>query len=202
MKLTKINSIKKKHYCGTVYDLTVQDDHSYNIDGVVVHNSVCETRIRTGVGIPQLTSIWNVSQVACTPVISCGGARYPGDIAKAIAAGAQTVILGSMFSGTRESPGEVYHFGEYGKRSLMKLFHGSASDVQKTLSDSELNNIEGTAKMVPYKGSVRDVVKGIMEGLRSSMSYVGAHNLNDFYINSEFVQISPSGFKEGTPHLL
>lgn len=164
--------------------------------------SVCETRIRTGVGIPQLSSIWNVCNVANTPVISCGGARYPGDIAKALAAGASSVILGSMFSGTKESPGELYHFGEYGKRHVKKLFHGSASDVQKTLNDEEWRNIEGTATMVTYKGSVSGVVKEIMEGLRSAMSYVGAHNLDEFYANAQFVQISPSGFKEGTPHLL
>ena len=164
--------------------------------------SVCETRIRTGVGIPQLTSIWNVSRTANTPVISCGGARYPGDIAKALVAGASTVILGSMFSGTTESPGDIYHFGEYGKRHAKKLFHGSASDVQKTLSDSDWRNIEGTATMVPYKGSVVNVVREIMEGVRSAMSYVGARDLHEFFIKGEFVQISPSGFKEGTPHLL
>lgn len=164
--------------------------------------SVCETRIRTGIGIPQISSLQDVASIATRPIISCGGARYPGDIAKAIVAGANTVILGSMLSGTDESPGEIYHFGSYGNRSKKKLFHGSASDIQKTLNGSEMNNIEGTATMVDYKGSVYSVVNEIMDGVRSSMSYVGAHNLDEFYTNSEFVQVTHSGFVEGTPHLL
>ena len=150
--------------------------------------SVCETRIRTGVGIPQISCLQSIADVANTPIISCGGIRYPGDVAKALGAGASSVILGSMFSGTNETPGDIQYFGKYGNRHKMKIYHGSASDVQKTLSFVELNNIEGTATMVPYKGSAEEIVDEIMDGVRSAMSYVGSESIHKFYLNTEFVQ--------------
>lgn len=109
-KLTKINSIKKKSYTGKVYDLTVEDNHSYIANNIVVHNSLCTTRIMTGVGIPQITALQETSKVADTygiPVIADGGIRYPADIAKSIAAGADSVMIGSLFAGTKESPGTI-----------------------------------------------------------------------------------------------
>ena len=164
--------------------------------------SVCETRIRTGVGIPQISCLQSISDVANTPIISCGGIRYPGDVAKALGAGASSVILGSMFSGTKETPGDIQYFGKYGNRHKMKIYHGSASDVQKTLSFAELNNIEGTATMVPYKGSAEEIVDEIMDGVRSAMSYVGSESIHKFYLNTEFVQITTNGLQEAMPHLL
>jgi len=164
--------------------------------------SVCETRIRTGVGIPQISCLQSIADVANTPIISCGGIRYPGDVAKALGAGASSVILGSMFSGTNETPGDIQYFGKYGNRHKMKIYHGSASDVQKTLSFVELNNIEGTATMVPYKGSAEEIVDEIMDGVRSAMSYVGSESIHKFYLNTEFVQITTNGLQEAMPHLL
>jgi len=164
--------------------------------------SVCETRIRTGVGIPQISCLQAIADVANTPIISCGGIRYPGDVAKALGAGASSVILGSMFSGTKETPGDIQYFGKYGDRHKMKIYHGSASDVQKTLSFAELNNIEGTATMVPYKGSAEEIVDEIMDGVRSAMSYVGSESIHKFYLNTEFVQITTNGLQEAMPHLL
>ena len=164
--------------------------------------SVCETRIRTGVGIPQISCLQSITDVANTPIISCGGIRYPGDIAKALGAGASSVILGSMLSGAIETPGDIKYFGKYGNRQRMKIYHGSASDVQKTLSFTELNNIEGTATMVPYKGSTEEIVGEIMDGVRSAMSYVGSESIHKFYLNTEFVQITTNGLQEAMPHLL
>ena len=164
--------------------------------------SVCETRIRTGVGIPQISCLQSIADVANTPIISCGGIRYPGDVAKALGAGASSVILGSMLSGAKETPGDIKYFGKYGKRQRMKIYHGSASDVQKTLSFEELNNIEGTATMVPYKGSTEEIVDEIMDGVRSAMSYVGSESIHKFYLNTEFVQITTNGLQEAMPHLL
>lgn len=164
--------------------------------------SVCETRIRTGVGIPQISCLHETSIVANTPIISCGGVRTPGDVAKAITAGASSVILGSMIAGTDETPGEFLYFGNYGKRQRMKVYHGSASDVQKTLSSSTLENIEGTATTVPYKGNVESVIREIMDGVRSAMSYVGAETIDEMYINGNFVSVTTNGLREATPHLL
>ena len=164
--------------------------------------SVCETRIRTGVGIPQISCLQSITDIAATPIISCGGIRYPGDVAKALGAGASSVILGSMLSGAKETPGDIKYFGKYGNRQRMKIYHGSASDVQKTLSFAELNNIEGTATMVPYKGSTEEIVDEIMDGVRSAMSYVGSESIHKFYLNTEFVQITTNGLQEAMPHLL
>ena len=164
--------------------------------------SVCETRIRTGVGIPQVSCLYETSAAANTPIISCGGTRYPGDVSKALVAGASSVILGSMISGTDETPGDVMHFGSYGKRQRMKIYHGSASDVQKTLSSTDMNNIEGTAAMVPMKGSVERIVNEIMDGVRSAMSYVGAKTIDELYVNGNFVSVTTNGLREAMPHLL
>jgi|MDSZ01.2.fsa_nt_gb IMP dehydrogenase len=164
--------------------------------------SVCETRVRTGVGIPQVSCLHETAMAANTPIISCGGTRYPGDVAKALVAGASSVILGSMVAGTDETPGEFLYFGKYGNRQRMKIYHGSASDVQKTLSSSTLENIEGTATTVPYKGSVETVVNEIMDGVRSAMSYVGAETLEELYTNGNFVSVTSNGLQEAMPHLL
>lgn len=165
--------------------------------------SVCETRIRTGVGVPQISSIMDVVDADIDiPIISCGGVRYPGDVAKAIAAGADTVILGSMLAGTDETPGETMYFGPVGHRIKQKLYHGSASDVQKILSDSILDNIEGTAAMIAVKGPTELVINEILDGLRSSMSYVGATNLSEFYSHSNFIRVTTNGLKEAHPHLI
>ena len=164
--------------------------------------SVCETRIRTGIGIPQISCLMEIASVAEVPIISCGGARYPGDVAKAIAAGADTVILGSMISGTDETPGDVMMFGEYGNRQRMKIYHGSASDVQKILTNANMSNVEGTAAMVAVKGPVYLVINEILDGLRSAMSYVGCETIDEFSLYANFIQVTTNGLQEAKPHLL
>jgi len=165
--------------------------------------SVCETRIRTGVGVPQLTSVLlAVSAVKNVPVISDGGIRYPGDVAKALAAGADSVMIGSLFAGTEESPGEILIGGKWPNNQRMKIYRGSASATIKMEKTSELNNVEGATKVIPMKGTLASVVHDIMDGVQSSMSYVGATNLGDFYNYSQFVKITSSGLTEAHPHLL
>ena len=162
--------------------------------------SMCTTRTQTGIGIPQLQAVLDVAKVATMPIISDGGIRYPGDVAKALAAGANTVMIGSLFSGTDEAPGDLFETGEWPKNKRMKVFRGSASMSTKSANGLKTNHIEGTAKLIDAKGSVVDVVNTILDGVRSSMSYVGVDNLNDFRNEAEFVRITSAGLTEAHPH--
>lgn len=162
--------------------------------------SMCTTRTQTGVGIPQLHAVMEVAKVATVPIISDGGIRYPGDVAKALAAGADTVMIGSLFSGTDEAPGDLFETGEWPKNRKMKVFRGSASMSTKSANGLKTNHIEGTANLIEAKGSVVDVVNTIMDGVRSSMSYVGANNLDEFRNKAEFVRITSAGLNEAHPH--
>ena len=109
-KIREIGNIEKRHHKGRVYDLTVEKDHSYNIEGVIVHNSICSTRIETGHGLSGLQTIFECAQtIHDVAIIADGGIRNSGDIVKALAAGADFVMLGSLLSGTVETPGEVTH---------------------------------------------------------------------------------------------
>jgi IMP dehydrogenase len=158
--------------------------------------SMCETRIRTGVGVPQLQAVIDVIEDGAplsVPVISDGGIRHPGDVTKALAAGADTVMIGSLFAGTDESPGKVLHLSG---NTAVKVFQGSASIAQKG-SDY---NVEGASTLIPLKGPVQQVVRSIMEGVRSSMSYVGASHLDEFYGKARFIQITSNGLAEAHPH--
>jgi IMP dehydrogenase len=160
--------------------------------------SACETRIRTGIGIPQLQAIINVADVATVPVIADGGIRTPSDVAKALAAGADTVMLGSMFAATNETPGE-YETSMFGEK--MKVFRGSASAEQKKLSGQETRNIEGTQRWLLLKGPVENEVNKIMDGVRSAMSYVGANNLTEFRQKAQFIRVTQAGTQEAHPHI-
>jgi IMP dehydrogenase len=162
--------------------------------------SMCTTRTQTGIGIPQLQAVMDVANVATVPIISDGGIRNPGDVAKALAAGADTVMIGSLFSGTDEAPGELFVTGEWPKEKKMKVFRGSASMSTKSANGLKTNHIEGTANLIEAKGSVVKVVGTILDGVRSSMSYVGVDNLDDFRNRAEFVQITSAGLTEAHPH--
>ena len=167
---------------------------------------VCTTRTVAGVGVPQLTAIADVSPVG-VPVIADGGIRSSGDIAKALAAGASTVMVGSMLAGTKESPGEV----EQGAKGLQKRIRGMASfeavqaradrageDLdEEYLSYRAPEGVEGT---VPYKGEVSKLVLKLMAGLRSAMSYTDARTLAEFSDKAEFVAVTPQGVIESLPH--
>ena len=180
-------------------------DWGYDSIRVGIGNgSLCETRIRTGVGVPQFTALVDVCSVADNagvPVIADGGCRYVGDVAKSLGVGADSVMLGSLLSGTKETPGETIKQGKWPNEKLYKKYRGSASLDSKS-DRGESNNIEGNSTLIPYKGKVKRIISDISDGIRSSCSYVGAGNLLDFQSRCEFVQVTQSGIIEAKPHLL
>ncbi len=171
--------------------------------------STCTTRIVTGAGVPQLTAILDAARVAReydVPVIADGGIRNSGDITKALAAGASTVMLGNLLAGTEEAPGTVIVQG--GRQ--YKIFRGMASlwatarrrSLDHPVEEEELSSIvaEGIEARVPYRGKVADVVAQLIGGLRSGMSYCGARTIEELQRNAEFIRITPAGLRESYPH--
>ena len=166
--------------------------------------SLCSTRIQTGVGIPMVSSILDVVSVCDNygvSVIADGGIRTPGDVAKAIAAGANCVMLGSLLSGTKETPGSITKTGIWPNEVLHKKYRGSASLEAKS-DRGETHNVEGYSTTIPYKGKVKRIINDILDGLKSSMSYVGASNLEEFQSLAEFVRVTNSGINEAKPYLI
>jgi len=168
------------------------------------NGSLCETRIRTGVGIPQVTALLDCVAVADTygcPTIADGGIRTVGDVCKGLSCGADSIMLGSLLSGTKETPGEIEKVGKWPNEQLYKKYRGSASlDSKKSRGNNK--NVEGNHKVIPYKGKVKRIITDIQEGLRSSFSYVGANNLSEFHSKVELIQVTRAGNIEGQPHLL
>jgi IMP dehydrogenase len=172
--------------------------------------SICTTRVVAGVGVPQLTAIMDCFEVASKnniPVIADGGIKYSGDIVKAIASGANCVMLGSLLAGTDESPGEyiIYNgrrFKSYrGMGSIASMKKGSKDRYfQDNASDSNKFVAEGIEGMVPYKGPLKDFLYQLIGGLRAGMGYCGAQNIVDLIKNAEFVEITSAGLKESHPH--
>ncbi len=172
--------------------------------------SICTTRMVAGVGVPQLTAILNVVEVARAqgvPVIADGGIKFSGDFAKAIAAGASCAMLGSLFAGTDESPGEVFlyqgrSYKSYrGMGSLGAMARGSADRYfQAEVKDTLKLVPEGVEGQVPYKGPISSVVHQLVGGLRASMGYTGSRTIADFQANAKFVRISSAGLRESHPH--
>jgi IMP dehydrogenase len=178
--------------------------------------AACTTRIVTGAGVPQLTAVLEcaaVCQERGVPLIADGGIKTSGDVAKALAAGASTVMLGSLLAGTDESPGQIVtrRGGRY------KTFRGMASvsaavarkkreqelvDISRQEDDEWLSQVvaEGVEAMVPYRGPVREVLFQLVGGLRSGMSYSNAHNVEQLWQNARFVRITPAGLRESGPH--
>ena len=172
--------------------------------------SICTTRIVAGVGMPQLTAIVDVVE-ACrkkdVPVVADGGVKFSGDLAKAIAAGADCVMLGSLFAGTDESPGEVFlyqgrSYKSYrGMGSVGAMARGSADRYFQQEVQNELKLVpEGVEGQVPYKGPVANVVHQLAGGLRAAMGYVGAKDLTEFHQKAEFLRISGAGLRESHVH--
>ena len=124
-----------------------------------------------------------------------------GDVSKAIGAGADSVMLGSLVSGTKETPGDIHKVGEWPNERLYKKYRGSASLDSKS-DRGEYDNVEGNSKIIPYKGKVKRIISDIRDGISSSCSYVGAGNLLDFQSRCEFVQVTQAGVVEAKPHLL
>jgi len=172
--------------------------------------SICTTRIVAGVGVPQIAAIQNVADAlrgTGVPMIADGGIRFSGDIAKAIAAGANTVMLGGLFAGTEEAPGEIELFQGRSYKSYRGM--GSLGAMQQGSSDryfqeGEANQDklvpEGVEGRVPYKGSVLAVIHQLMGGLRASMGYLGCANIDIMHAKAEFVEISSSGIRESHVH--
>lgn len=201
MKLKRISKIEKKSYSGKVYDLAVDENYTYNINGVVVHNSLCTTRVQTGHGVPNITSISDVVKVAQEydiPVMADGGIRSSGDIAKALAVGADNVMLGSLLAGTQEAPGEIIEKGKH----LYKRYRGSASLETKATHSQEQRNVEGESTVIPFKGGVKFIINGLNDGIRSALSYSGSYNISEFQTKSQVIVVTNAGIKEASPHLL
>jgi IMP dehydrogenase len=179
----------------------------WGVDGLRVgigNGSLCETRIRTGVGIPQFSALLDVCSITDdynVPVIADGGIRNVGDICKGLGCGADSVMLGSLLAGTKETPGDVTKVGEWPNERLYKKYRGSAS-IDSKGDRGEFRNIEGNSKIIPYKGKVKRIISDIRDGISSSCSYVGASNLLDFQSKCEFVQVTQAGVVEAKPHLL
>lgn len=158
--------------------------------------SLCTTRIKTGFGVPNVTSLKDVSVVAQVPVMADGGIRSSGDMAKALAVGANSVMIGSLIAGTDESPGKIIEKSS----GLYKRYRGSASLETKSTHGQEERNVEGESTTIPYKGGVKFIINGLLDGVRSALSYAGAGSLQDF--TPEYVQVTASGINEAKPHLL
>ncbi|HZY13449.1 MAG TPA: IMP dehydrogenase [Beijerinckiaceae bacterium] len=172
--------------------------------------SICTTRVVAGVGVPQLTAILDAAEVAQkndVPIIGDGGIKYSGDLAKAIAAGAECVMIGSLLAGTDESPGEVYlyqgrSFKSYrGMGSVGAMARGSADRYfQQDIKDTLKLVPEGIEGQVPYRGPVSPILHQLAGGLRAAMGYVGAENISEFQKRARFVRISGAGLRESHVH--
>ena len=195
-----------------------EDLASMGVDGLKVGigpGSMCTTRIVAGVGVPQLTAISEVADVAREygiPVIADGGIRYSGDIAKAIGAGADAVMLGNLLAASYEAPGEVVvmngkQYKKYrgmGSMGAMTSEYDGGADRYFQGSKSKMNHTkyvpEGIEGAVPYRGTVNEILFQLVGGLKSSMGYCGAENIAAMQEKAKFVRITSSGIKESHPH--
>jgi IMP dehydrogenase len=172
--------------------------------------TICTTRMVAGVGMPQLSAIMEVAEVCSKlgiPIIADGGIKFSGDIAKAIAAGASCVMIGSLFAGTEESPGETFlyqgrSYKSYrGMGSLGAMARGSADRYfQEEVSDNLKLVPEGIEGQVPYKGSVGNVIHQLVGGLKSSMGYTGSATIADLQARATFRRITSAGLRESHVH--
>jgi inosine-5'-monophosphate dehydrogenase len=211
-QVVKILAVRPTGVSVPVYDIEVDcPTHSFVADGAIVHNSICTTRVVAGVGVPQVTAVLDIASVAAdhdVPVIADGGITSSGDVAKAIAAGADTVMLGSMFAGTDEAPGGVIvvqgeRFKEYrgmGSLGAMKArsfskdryFQGDVEDVAELIP-------EGIEGRVAYKGPLGPIVHQLVGGVRQAMGYCGTPTI-DALKDARFVRITGAGLRESHPH--
>jgi IMP dehydrogenase len=173
--------------------------------------SICTTRIVAGIGVPQITAVANVAQALArtdVPLIADGGIRYSGDIAKALAAGAHTVMIGSLFAGTEESPGEteLYQGRSYkayrGMGSLGAMQQGSADRYFQENDELDTEKLvpEGVEGRVPYKGGLVPLIQQLMGGVRASMGYLGCTSIDEVRTKAEFVEITTAGIRESHVH--
>ncbi len=173
--------------------------------------SICTTRVVAGIGFPQFSAIINVkkglNKYKNIKIIADGGIRYSGDIAKALGAGADAVMIGSLLAGTDETPGEIFYYqgrsykSYRGMGSISAMSRGSADRYfQQDIKDQLKLVPEGIEGRVPYRGPVKNIIDQLVGGLKSSMGYLGAKNITEFQKNAKFIEISNSGIKEGHVH--
>tara|TARA_B100000212_G_scaffold333751_1_gene303660 strand:+ start:1266 stop:2726 length:1461 start_codon:yes stop_codon:yes gene_type:complete len=173
--------------------------------------SICTTRVVAGIGFPQFSAILNVKKglkkYKNVKIIADGGIRYSGDIAKALGAGADAVMIGSLLAGTDETPGEIFYYqgrsykSYRGMGSISAMSRGSADRYfQQDIKDQLKLVPEGIEGRVPYRGPVKNIIDQLVGGLKSSMGYLGAKNITEFKKNAKFIEISNSGIKEGHVH--
>jgi IMP dehydrogenase len=173
--------------------------------------SICTTRVVAGIGVPQITAIFDCAQVARRhgiPVIADGGVQFSGDVAKALAAGADTVMLGNALAGVEESPGEIVvqhgeRFKEYRGMGSLGAMQGRSFSKDRYFQGSvESGKLvpEGIEGRVPYKGPIAHVLHQLVGGLRQAMGYCGAHTVGDLQTNGRFIRISPASLRESHPH--
>jgi len=163
--------------------------------------SICSTRIQTGHGMPTLASVVDCTRIKDkfpdVKIIADGGIKNSGDIVKALAAGADFVMVGSLLAGAAEAPGDVIH--QMGKK--LKSYRGMASKDAQMDWRGNVSSLEGIATVIPYKGPVIDILQGLENGIRSGLSYSGARNLNELKENAEFVRQTQSGLAESNTHI-
>lgn len=181
-----------------------EDLIAWGADGLRVGiggGSLCTTRVKTGFGVPNVTSILDVFQIADDadiPIMADGGIKSSGDIAKALACGATCVMVGSLLAGTKESPGAILET----PGGLFKRYRGSASLETKVTHGQKSRNVEGESTTIPFKGGVRFIVNGLTDGIRSAFSYAGADNVDDYYARTEWNVVTNAGLAEARPHLI
>ncbi|MDQ1614235.1 MAG: dehydrogenase [Actinomycetota bacterium] len=199
-----------------VYDIEVDcPTHSFIADNVIVHNSICTTRVVAGVGVPQISAIHEAAKAcrpAGVPIVGDGGLQYSGDIAKAIVAGADTVMLGSLLAGCDESPGDLVlvngkQYKSYRGMGSMGAMasRGKVSFSKDRYFQADVPNDdkivpEGIEGQVPYRGPLKAVAHQLIGGLQQSMFYVGAHTIPELQQRGRFVRITSAGLKESHPH--
>ena len=191
-----------------VFNLEVEEDHTYIANRVAVHN--CTTRVVSGAGVPQITAIVECvrgAQGSGVPIIADGGIKYSGDITKAIAAGADTVMIGSLLAGTDEAPGEIIlyqgrNFKAYrGMGSLGAMKEGSKDRYGQEREDADSKLVpEGIEGRVSYKGSLAALVGQLVGGLRAGMGYTGCRNIRELQNNAKFMKITSASLKESHVH--
>lgn len=176
-----------------------QDLQEWGADGLRVGvggGSLCTTRVKTGFGVPNVTCLQSIIAIAKIPVMADGGIRTSGDIAKALALGSHCVMLGSLLAGTKEAPGQIIEK----PNGLYKRYRGAASLETKTVHGQEQRNVEGESTVIPFKGGVKFIVAGLLDGIKSALSYGGANSLQEF--KPEYVVVTNAGQAEAKPHLL
>ena len=192
IEITEISKLKNNE---RTYDLEVggeSGDHSYNIDGIIVHNSACTTRLKTGVGRPQLSTILECADAAHGVggmICADGGCTCPGDVAKAFGAGADFVMLGGMLAGSDEADGKIVNING---KTYKEFFGMSSKKAQEECFGGmkEYRTSEGREKLIPYTGPVSNTMDDILGGIRSTMTYIGCRRLKDLPKCTTFYRVN------------